>query len=106
MAAIRTREKLPEKLRLSKHFKEKWAERYGREPRVEEIREVIAASAWASKCRYIDYKVNCPPYRVLAIYVNFTVKVAIKVDVIAGIVVTFVDARDASEARRKQRGTA
>ena len=81
-------------MKLSRHFREKWKERFGAEPDLDQVTEIIRNSVWVLKCRDMRYANSGSPFRTLATYVNFEREIIIKVDEISGVVVTVMTEGD------------
>ena len=90
------------KLILSKHFIDKWRERYGYDPKRAEIVGIIRESAWLQKCQPMQYPDGIP-WVSAALFVHFDRNLALKVDFTTHKVLTLVDPSDMPGAKKRHR---
>jgi len=86
----------PQNFVLSDHFVSKWTGRFGAAPDPAVIRRIVRKGAWVSRCCDVR-RMDGRKERMLAVYVDFGRRVAVKMDEINNVAVTFVSAEDCVE---------
>lgn len=90
-------------MKLSKHFRDKWEDRFGKVPTLKEVIDIIQDSVWVLKCRDMRSAENGIAFRTLGTYVHFKRKVIIKVDEIEKVVVTLLTEGDEKYTQEMER---
>ena len=87
-------------LHLSKHFRERWQERIGKPPPVEEIKRFMSDSVKVNPCMLL-YRKDGSPFMVLAAFWNPKLDLIIKVDMIDRTAVTVLSEENLRSSKLK-----